>query len=206
MGAGYEEMAGGWKKSHRNDVQRQARRLAERGTLTLACPAGPDTVRGHLAAFLAMHARTWRTKGQSLRKRNEELAGFFERLIDELWAESHFSMLCVDGDPVSYHFGFLHAGRFYWYKPAYDQAYENLSPGKVHIAKLIKLGAEQGWQAFDFLTGAEPYKYAWTGDERHTVDLSWRNPTLRSSVSGALGSARPGLGRLLRSIRRARAR
>ena len=201
-----DEMARHWTKSHRGDVGRQTRRLEALGTLALERFSDREAARSVLGDFLAVHTAGWRARSPRVSRRNAALHGFFERLIDELWDEGrvHFSTLTLDGAPISYHYGFLYRGRFYWYKPAYLREYQTYSPGKVHVAKLLAEGAAEGWHTFDFLAGAEAYKYEWSDSERRVVGVELRRSTVLGITGGWLSSRRlRTMERALSSVRRA---
>ena len=209
IGSTFDEMARRWHKSHRTDVRRQQRRLTEQGQLSLDCIADADAAKEVLDPLLATHTAPWGARGHRLAKRNAALRRFFSRLIDRMWEHGwvHVSVLRLDDVPISYNFGFLYRGRFYWYKPAFAQAYAPYSPGKVHVAKLLELGVDEGWHTFDLLTGAEPYKFAWADDERRTVTSTAYGTSVVAKTAKWLSAyRRPGALRTLRAARRLVAR
>jgi CelD/BcsL family acetyltransferase involved in cellulose biosynthesis len=187
----YQTIAQGWRKSHRQDVGRQTRRLESVGALTLRAIEDQQAARAALPHFLEMHTLNWSGMDFSIESKNRSIQSFFDSLINEetSWKLVHFSALELDGKPISYHFGFLFQDRFYWYKPAYDREFENYSPGKVHIAKLLESGVEHEWRIFDLLKGAEPYKESWADGSRTTVDVVFRNAGMLSAVNAATAVA-----------------
>ena len=168
-GMGYEALQGRWTKHNRSDVKRQVKRLRATGELGLVVFRTRPELAKHYGPFLEMHERRWRAEGfpDPMGKNGRRL--YYARLVERLGESLHFSALCLDGRPISYHLGFLYNKRFYYYKPAYDIDYENLSPGKVHIAFLLERGCAEGWSAFDFLRGEEAYKFNWTQEREHTA-------------------------------------
>ena len=201
----YEELESRWRKAHRTDVRRQTKRLEGLGRLSLRVLGDANEARRELTTYLDVHTDSWAQRGFRERARNVALRDFFAALIDELWETGvvHFSRLEVDGEPISFHFGFLCGGRFYWYKPAYVQSYANYSPGKVHIAKLLALGVSEGWTTFDLLRGAEPYKQDWADSERSVSDVISFNRTPRGALSAVASRVRTGqLSGVLRRARR----
>jgi CelD/BcsL family acetyltransferase involved in cellulose biosynthesis len=57
------------------------------------------------------------------------------------------------------HFGFEYGGRITWYKPAFDVAYADYSPGEVLMKYLLEYALQRKVAELDFTIGAEPYKY-----------------------------------------------
>jgi CelD/BcsL family acetyltransferase involved in cellulose biosynthesis len=67
---------------------------------------------------------------------------------------------------VAIFYGFAHNDSVYFYLSGYDPSLEKLSPGTVIVAYAIEQAVREGAKAFDFLRGAEDYKYAWGAQDR----------------------------------------
>lgn len=63
-------------------------------------------------------------------------------------------------------YGFAHLATVYDYLGGYDPSLEKLSPGTVIVAHAIEQAVRDGAKTFDFLRGAEDYKYAWGATDR----------------------------------------
>ncbi len=74
--------------------------------------------------------------------------------------------------PWAIAYGFCDRLTYRYYQPAFHAAYARYSPSKLLIAALLEWGVAQGWQEFDFLLGAEPYKFEWGVEVRQEAD--WR--------------------------------
>lgn len=176
----YAKLEGQWRSSHRGDVRRQRKRLEKEGPLAMEVIREQEKASDMLKEFFEVYRRKWELDGDARVLNNPLMQGpiqrFYQALINTVGVNSgvHFTILTLSGRPISYHFGFLHNDRLYWYRPTYDKNYENFSPSKVHVSMLIELGCKKGWKEFDFLLGAEPYKYAWTTEERHVTSLVFR--------------------------------
>ena len=55
-----------------------------------------------------------------------------------------FVSLFFSGVPMTWHLGFRHGNRFYYYMPAYLKKYGNYLPGKVHLFFLMEEGFADG--------------------------------------------------------------
>ena len=67
---------------------------------------------------------------------------------------------------VAVFYGFAHQGTVYYYLSGYDPALEKLSIGNIIVAHAIESAVRDGATTFDFLRGAEEYKYAWGASDR----------------------------------------
>jgi len=66
----------------------------------------------------------------------------------------------VDERIVAVFYGFAHAGTVFYYLSGYDPELERLSIGTLLVAHAIEQAVRDGATTFDFLRGAEEYKYS----------------------------------------------
>jgi len=178
-----------WHKSHRDDLRRQRNHLEKMGALSLHICHDPQQVLERLPGFFETHRRLWLVRGKRSRVGNDpHTQAFLRRLVTTLGCTEpqkrvHFSTLNLDDGPISYHFGFVYRDRFLYYVPTHRIELEKYSPGKVHLHYLIEHGlAHESWQVFDFMMGAESYKYQWTRTERKIYDLVVSKRSLLGAV------------------------
>lgn len=70
--------------------------------------------------------------------------------------------------PIADQWGFVHKGRYYAFMSTLDTAFEEASPGRMHLGEVIKTCFEKGVDTADFLVPAVPYKATWA---RETVEV-----------------------------------
>ena len=170
-GRAYTEVEAAWAPSHRTDVRRQKKRLAAIGAVSLWEPATPAEARAALQEFFTVHDEKWLSQGQPGRFQDVRQRAHFSAIVHRLWGRGlHFSIVRCGDVNVSFGLGFFSDGWIQWYRPTYRRDYQNLSPGKVHIALLVEEACRRGWRGIDFLQGAEAYKLQWSNDEIRTVD------------------------------------
>jgi CelD/BcsL family acetyltransferase involved in cellulose biosynthesis len=58
-------------------------------------------------------------------------------------------------------YGFVRGRKFYYYLGGFDPAFARYSPGSLLIYHAMQQSRSAGLRWFDFLRGAEPYKYRW---------------------------------------------
>jgi len=189
----FEDVLSSLSGNMRQGIRRKQRRLEKLGETKLRVfdkgEVGPAT--GMLTGFLRTHKARW---PQAYRAE-----GFFERLIVNVLPQGllHLSTLECDGRPISWHIGFVHKLRFYWYVPSYDSEMSRYSPGQIHLAKLINEALSQGVEAFDFLRGEERYKLEWTAESVGLYECRLLMPGVRPRLrSGFRALLRGGAGLL----------
>jgi CelD/BcsL family acetyltransferase involved in cellulose biosynthesis len=165
-----------------------------------------------LEPFFAQHVSRWsRSRTPSLfndaRHRHfyRELAA---RLSVRGWL--HFSLVELNRSPIAFHFGFDHADTLTWYKPSFDVAHADRSPGMVLLRHLIGESIDRQRRELDFTVGDEAFKRRFANGSRRTVRLRvFRHPSsfvLERSRRAMIAVAkrftrRPSLSTLMRSLR-----
>jgi CelD/BcsL family acetyltransferase involved in cellulose biosynthesis len=130
--------------------------------------AQPAQVEAYLQALARLHERRWSARGlpgvladDAVRAAHAEAAPLLDaagllrlhglRLDGELVA-----VLYALFDPVP-----GHERRCYYYIAGFEPRHAFFSPGSLLLAHAIEEAAAEGATAFDFLRGAEAYKYRW---------------------------------------------
>ncbi len=161
-----------WPASHRKDVRRQRKRLAEKGPVSLWQPATIAEAEPVLAEFFKVHDDKWLAQGFPGLFQDPIQRRLYQAILRRLWENGlHFSTLRCGSTDISYHFGFFSGGWIQWYRPSYRPEFGGFSPSKIHIAMLIEQGCSLKWKGFDFLLGAEGYKNLWCNDEVEVVNI-----------------------------------
>lgn len=166
-----------WSKSHRGDLRRQERRLAQLGTVQLVRCHDRREIAGRLPLLAAMHRAEWQSRGHASEFARPHAARFLAGLAAGLPAASlHHAELRLDGRPIAIALFFQAGGALLNYKSAYDPAFAAYSPAKVMLALMTRSAVAGGLQLLDFMQGEEPYKATWcdTQQETHTVALARR--------------------------------
>ncbi len=137
-------------RKERHEVRRKRRRFEEE--------FGPITVEEVGAqgvdAFCDLHRTSPGDKGTFM---TPTMQAFFAELVERAGASIH-NLVC-EGRTVASAFGFETEHGYYYYNSAFDAAAAHTSPGVVLLSAIIEHQIERGAQVFDFLKGAESYKY-----------------------------------------------
>ena len=104
--------------------------------------------------------------------RDSGFAGFVSRFKDpELTGIETVAFSLQHGDkPIADQWGFIHKGRYYAFIAGWDQAYEESSPGKLHLGNIIEACYEAGLKTADFMIPAARYKFTWANDATPVCD------------------------------------
>jgi CelD/BcsL family acetyltransferase involved in cellulose biosynthesis len=78
-----------------------------------------------------------------------------------------------EGRLIGGYIGFVHRERASYYFGGFDPAFAFESPGAILVGHAMRCAALEGAHIFDFLRGAEPYKYAWGARDRQLLSLSF---------------------------------
>lgn len=179
-----EEILARCSKSHRGDVHRQDRRLSEQGDISFwaASQAESDSVLTDFREkFLPAYGSIWNQHPAGNFFQKPGFTEFVERVISEgiLDGWAHYSSLCVSGVPIAWLIGLFYRQTLYYWIPTYDVRWQNFSPGKILLAKLVEHGISRRWRQIDFLTGAQDYKLAWNPGLFKLRSLRWYSPGIR---------------------------
>ncbi len=155
-------------KKQRHEIRRKQRR-AERETTVRFDFVGPqDNLTAEMDDFAALQRASREDKAEFM---TPEMRRFFtamaKRMQDAGWLRLCF--LSINGEKAAALLSFEYNRRFLLYNSGYDpDAHAQLSPGWVLLAYTIQYAIAVGCQVFDFMQGAEEYKYRF-GSEDYAV-------------------------------------
>lgn len=137
-------------KKERHEVRRKRRKFeAEHGEIVVE-RRGIEA----LDPFCDLHRTSPGDKGSFM---TERMQAYFGELITDAGAIIH-NLVC-DGNTLASAFGFETDDAYYYYNSAYDSRAAQSSPGIVLLSMMISAQIDRGAVVFDFLKGAETYKY-----------------------------------------------
>ncbi len=148
----------------RHEVRRKMRRLQESGNIEYHYIEDSTDVQVALDAFFKMFVESRRDKAEFLTKQREI---FFRAMAANMAGAGLLKLgaLALDGKQVAQLICFDYNNCIYLYNSGYDPDYVSLSVGLLSKALAIKNAIENGTKKFDFLKGAEVYKYHLGGKE-----------------------------------------
>jgi CelD/BcsL family acetyltransferase involved in cellulose biosynthesis len=159
----------------RHEIRRKAKKLeAEAGPIAIH-RATDETLQPLLDRFVALHRMSEGPKGVFMVPGMEI---FFRRLGEAFCANGVFrlSFIEVGGELAAGTIGFSFGGTYSLYNSAFDREWQQLAPGMVLVAEVIRQAIEEGCTAFDLLKGDYAYKYRFGAVPRAVRRLIVRRP------------------------------
>jgi CelD/BcsL family acetyltransferase involved in cellulose biosynthesis len=140
------------------NIKRRFKKITESCTVTHA--VGEEINDALLYDFVQLHQKAYPNSG--FEKDQSQL--FYKALIKNPDFRHHVYLSSIrhDGKIIAAHFGFIDSTTFYYYVPTYEEQYATYGPGQYLLWILINLATDKKLIAFDFLRGAEKYKFNWT--------------------------------------------
>ncbi len=148
----------------RHEVRRKLRRLSEAGEVDYHFAEGEAATGPALDTLLRMFAESRQDKADFLTERMET---FFREMAAAMAAigRLRLGVLALDGRPVAEIICFDYNECVYLYNSGYDPGYTAVSAGLLSKVMAIEDAVARGRRRFDFLKGAEVYKYHLGGRE-----------------------------------------
>jgi CelD/BcsL family acetyltransferase involved in cellulose biosynthesis len=144
------------------EVSYLLRRAAKSGQVDLRQSTGA-TLAGDIEDFVALHAQRWATRSDQGIFHSEPAKAFYREAwtgLNDLGLLRLFN-LSIENWPIAALCGYQCRQMFYYYIGGFDPEASKLSPGTLLIWLVLQQVWRDGCTTFDFLRGAEPYKYRW---------------------------------------------
>ena len=162
--ATWEEYLGGLTAKQRHEVKRKLRRLSEAGKIGYRFIDDISRAPDFMDRFFRMFTESRADKADFLTEQRET---FFRVLVGKMSRAGllKLGMLELDGRVLAAVICFDYHDTMYLYNSGYDPESNYLSVGLLSKVLGIKESIALGKKRFDFLKGAEPYKYHLGGKE-----------------------------------------
>lgn len=148
----------------RHEVRRKLRRLSEAGNIKHHCLEFGQEIGDYIEIFLKLFSLSRKDKARFM---TPQMESFF-RALAKTMAEIgllRFGIIEIDTQPAAMTMGFDYGDAHYLYNSAYDPQFNHLSVGLLCKVLCLKESIEKGKKKWDFLKGAESYKYHLGGRE-----------------------------------------
>ncbi|MEA2417202.1 MAG: hypothetical protein QOI58_3859 [Thermoanaerobaculia bacterium] len=154
--------------THFQKKLRYYRRALERsGEVRIETPT-TETLDDLLTALFDLHAARWRRRDLPGVLADDASQAFHRdaarRMLDAGMLRMYATR--INDRVVAVFYGFAINGIVYYYLSGYDPDLDKLSIGTILVAHAVEQAVRDGATAFDFLRGAEEYKYAWGATDR----------------------------------------
>lgn len=140
--------------------------------------ADDRTIPVFLDALMQLHAKRWAQRGSRGVLDDSAVQAAHREAAPCLQAAGLLRLhgLRLDGEFIALLYCLMdctpaHERRCYYYLGGFEPGVRALSPGTLLVAHAIECALAEGAIAFDFLRGAEPYKYRWGAMDQPMVTL-----------------------------------
>jgi CelD/BcsL family acetyltransferase involved in cellulose biosynthesis len=164
--ASNEDFLSGLSSHHRLQLRRHRKILEKEGNATHHSFAGPESEIS-LDTFLSFHRDK---KGSRDERFYSLLKTFVSRCKGKDWVQ--IDILSAGEKPVAGFFHFRYGNILHQYIMVTDRTFNpKVSIGNILIGFCIEESISRGFSAYDFLKGAEEFKFSWTGGGRSSLTL-----------------------------------
>jgi CelD/BcsL family acetyltransferase involved in cellulose biosynthesis len=152
------------KGKQRHEVRRKLRRLKEAGNISYRVVEDVGEVKQEIEIFFKLFKMSRDDKEMFM---TAKMASFFRSLAQTLAAEKMLKLLFLDFNdtPAAAVICFDYDSGVYLYNNGFDIKFRSLSVGILCKIFSIQDSIQNGKQKYDFLKGAETYKYQLAGKE-----------------------------------------
>jgi CelD/BcsL family acetyltransferase involved in cellulose biosynthesis len=143
-----------------------------------------DDAPGALERFLGLHERRWRGVGGSEAMGRPSVRAFHRDVVPALAhaGRLRFEELWVGGACRASIYGLESGGTYAFYQSGFDPDWSGFSVGLVALGLSIEGAIGRGAVVYDFLHGAESYKFDWASTARETVSVRLTRRNLSGTV------------------------
>jgi CelD/BcsL family acetyltransferase involved in cellulose biosynthesis len=156
-------------------LRRYLRTMEREGPVTFAHLRSAAQIQAALPEFIDAHVARFRSTQRISVLSTPERRFFLEELARQFSGSGvvTLSMLMVGDRPVAWNYGFQFHGSWFWYQPTFDSRYEENSPGRCLLSRIVAEACDMdGIGVVDLGLGAEGYKERFGNSTRQTVDVT----------------------------------
>ncbi|MEM1507737.1 MAG: GNAT family N-acetyltransferase [Candidatus Bathyarchaeia archaeon] len=171
--------------SLRRNIRRYLKKLEkDYGRVELKRYDEIGSVEQAMHTFICLHQKKWQSQGMPGVYNNSKRINFSldaaNIMANRGWLALYF--LTANGEPVAGLHCLEYNRVIYGGLSGFDPAYAKYSVGNLAIIKLMEKCVGKGIKEFDFMKGAEPYKFNWTKTYRRNFGVRFVNKRLNSAI------------------------
>lgn len=171
LGAAWDSHVPGRKRRQWRRAMRAAQRRAD-----MRVTSGLEDCNRFLDDLFRLHAMRWQDRGEAGVLADERVQRFHRTALPGLVAAglARLYLLHLDGRIAGAYYGLSTGQCAYAYIGGFDPEFSEESPGTILIGHALAQAQAEGARSFDFLRGAEDYKYAWGAQDVFNARRIWR--------------------------------
>lgn len=182
----------GWenvlRESKRKDnFKRRLKKLEKMPDFEFRSVTSEADVAAAFERFAFLHEKRWEKDGGSEATGLPQLMSFHRAAVGRLAASNlvRFDELWVEGSCRASIYGLDNGRTFYYFNAGYDLDWAGRSVGLVLIGLSIQAAITRGVGLYDFLRGAETYKFDWSNSTRELASITLNRPNFLVSLHQA---------------------
>ncbi|NLS96406.1 MAG: GNAT family N-acetyltransferase [Planctomycetaceae bacterium] len=160
-------------KNFRSQIKRLRRQYLDSGSTVWHTARTEEELAVAQRVLVDLHQRRRNSLGQPGCFAWPRYRAFQEEVLPELLRESRLGLKWVEfeGRPIASEYLLLGGRTVYCYQGGISPEDSQRSPGRIALLCAFKEAIEQGYTAFDFLRGNEPYKQQWRAQHQPNLEL-----------------------------------
>ena len=197
----FESLLSQLRRKLRREIARLERRLKEDYQVELKTYREFSSINEAMDTVFELHERRRRSVSDEpsafatpqTRAFHNELAASFAA---KGWLNLNFLM--ADGEPIAAGYCFDYRGKTYAYQGGSDPRFDRYAVNTLLRLRVIEGSIQRGLREYDFLKGAERYKFNWPVQVRRSLAINFVRPSFIAKVLWTAEKKRRQLGHLLR--------
>jgi CelD/BcsL family acetyltransferase involved in cellulose biosynthesis len=171
-------------KSHRKQVRRMHERVLATGRAVLHTVRDETELMRGWPILVDLHQRRRQSLGEPGCFASAQFAAFHRDAASRLLAAGALRLhwIELDGRPVAAEYHVAGQNVVYGYQSGVSPEALDEEPGRLAALATLRRSLEEGYIAFDFLRGDEPYKAHWRGTPRPSLELRIAAPRRAARV------------------------
>lgn len=188
-----EELLQGLSRNMRSKIRRVNNKIKKSADLSISLARDERSLNGAIGDLFRLHQLRFSDK-QKKTKFAFEKRGAFHQNAARLFLKKgwlHFYTIRKNNEMIGALYCYNYKGTLMYMQGGFNPEYAKLNLGNYIIYRAIRDAIDQQLEIFDFMRGAEEYKFRWTSDVRYLHRLIiarsvkgriylWRHRTIRS--------------------------
>ena len=162
------------KPNMRSNYNKKIKKIDKHSGKIRLVVESPDDFQANIDTLFLLHRSRFKMKGETSRFLTERMRKL-HLAVGRMFSEQgwlRFYTIKTEKMAIGSLYCFIYGGRTYYYQGGFDPKYDSLSIGLILLGKGMEDSIENGIKTFEFLRGAEAYKWNWTSTYRKTVRFS----------------------------------
>ena len=180
----FDEYVRSLGKNMREQIKRYPKRLEKEFKVEYELAESEEQVQRALDDLFRLHGARWRQRGQTGVLATPRRQKFHRAVCSAFLKNNRLRLwtLRTNGEASCVLLNYFYDEKYYFFIVGFDPNLMRWSVGTCLFARVFEHAIEEGATEFDFLRGAEEYKYRYGALDHHYKSISWFAPNLRGRL------------------------